>query len=131
MQKLKIRIKGGVKASRNNPKCYRKQNQKEIQSGKKTSFLRKHLSLESSYDLLGILKNLISLLKVLTSGDISKVGYSNRTILPEPLAIQFFSFALPVYSHFVFFAIAHILKSCFCNFLFVFQIFSRQRALFS
>ena len=62
--------KGGVKAGRNDPKCYSKQNQKEIQSGKKTSFLRKHLSLESSYDLLGILKNLISLLKVLTSGDI-------------------------------------------------------------
>ena len=69
MQKLKIRIKGGVKASRNNPKCYRKQNQKEIQSGKKTSFLRKHLSLESSYDLLSISKNLISLLKVWTSGE--------------------------------------------------------------
>jgi len=62
--------KGGVKASRNNPKCYSKQNQKEIQSGKKTSFLRKHLSLESSYDLLGISKNLIRLLKVWASGDV-------------------------------------------------------------
>ena len=74
MQKLKIRIKGGVKAGRNNPKCYGKQNQKEIQSGKKTSFLRKHLSLESSYDLLGISRDIISLLKDWTSGDVSMGG---------------------------------------------------------
>ena len=63
--------KGGVKASRNNPKCYSKQNQKEIQSGKKTSFLRKHLSLESSYNSLDMSKNLINLLKVGALGDIS------------------------------------------------------------
>jgi len=62
--------KGGVKASRNNPKCYSKQNQKEIQSGKKTSFSHKHLSLESSYNSLGMSENLINLLKVGTSGDI-------------------------------------------------------------
>ena len=71
--------KGGVKASRNNPKCYSKQNQKEIQSGKKTSFLRKHLSLERSYDLLGISNNLISLLKVGASGDISILN-KNQTM---------------------------------------------------
>jgi len=65
--------KGGVKASRNNLKCYSKQNQKEIQSGKKTSFLRKHLSSESSYDLVGISKNLINSLKVGASGDIASI----------------------------------------------------------
>ena len=81
---IQNRYKGGVKASRNNPKCYRnnpkcyrnnpkcyrKQNQKEIQSSKKKSFLRKHLSLESPYDSFGISENLINSLKVGASGDI-------------------------------------------------------------
>ncbi len=71
--------KGGVKAGRNNPKCYSKQNQKEIQSGNKTSFLRKHLSLESPYDLLGISKNLINLLKVGASGDVSSKGENSNS----------------------------------------------------
>jgi len=71
------RYKGGVKASRNNPKCYSKQNQKEIQSGKKTSFSQKHLSLEKSYHSLGISQNPINLLKVGTSGDISSVRRIN------------------------------------------------------
>ena len=71
MQKLKIKNKGGEKASRNNPKCYSKQNQKEIQSGKKLSFSRKHLSLESVHSSLGISDNPINLLKIGTSGDIS------------------------------------------------------------
>jgi len=70
------RYKGGVKASRNNPKCYSKQDQKEtwiekIKSANKLSFLRKHLSLESSYNSVGISENLINLLKVGASGDIS------------------------------------------------------------
>ena len=64
---------GGVIASRNNPKCYSKQNQKEIQSGKKTSFSRKRLSLESSYHSLGISENLKNLLKIGTSGDVSTI----------------------------------------------------------
>ena len=63
--------KGGVKASRNNPKGYSKQNQKEIQSIRKLSFSRKHLSLESSYNSLGISENLINLLKVGASGDVT------------------------------------------------------------
>ena len=71
MQKLKIRIKGGEKASRNNSKCYSKQNQKEIQSSRKLSFSRKHLSLERSYDLVGISNNLITSLKVWASGDVA------------------------------------------------------------
>jgi len=62
------RYKGGVKASRNNPKCYSKQ--KEIQSDKKLSFLRKALSLETAYTSLGISKNLKNLPKIVTSGDI-------------------------------------------------------------
>ena len=61
--------KGGVKASRNNPKGY--STQKEIQSEKKLSFSRKHLSFETAYTSLGILKNLKNLLKIWTSGDIS------------------------------------------------------------
>jgi len=65
------RYKGGVKASRNNPKYYSKQNQKEIQSDKKLSFSRKHLSLETAYTSLGISENLKNLLKIWTSGDIS------------------------------------------------------------
>ena len=68
---IQNRYKGGVKASRNNPKCYRKQNQKEIQSSKKKSFLRKHLSLEIPYDSLGISENLINSLKVGASGELS------------------------------------------------------------
>ena len=60
---------GGVKASRNNPKCYSKQ--KEIQSDRKLSFSRKALSLESMYSSLGISENPINLLKIGTSGDIS------------------------------------------------------------
>ena len=71
LSQLTIKRKGGVKASRNNPKCYSKQNQKEIQLDRKLSFSRKHLSLESSYNSLGMSENLINLLKVGTSGDIS------------------------------------------------------------
>jgi len=62
--------KGGVKASRNNPKCYSKQNQKEIQSDRKLSFSRKHLSLETEYTSLGISENLQNLLKIGASGDV-------------------------------------------------------------
>ena len=58
LSQLTINRKGGVKASRNNPKCYSKQNQKEIQSDKKLSFSRKHLSLETAYTSLGISENL-------------------------------------------------------------------------
>lgn len=70
------RYEGGVIASRNNPKCYSKQNQKEklidpIQSAKKFSFLQKHLSSVSVYTSMGISKNPINLLKIGTSGDIS------------------------------------------------------------
>jgi len=67
------RYKGGVIARRNNPKCYSKQKQKEIHQCRKTSFSRKHLSLESSYDLLGISKNLKNLLKIGTSGAITRI----------------------------------------------------------
>ncbi|MBA7582330.1 hypothetical protein ES708_24258 [subsurface metagenome] len=74
MQKLKIKNKGGEKASRNNPKYYSKQNQKEIQLEKKLSFSRKHLSLERSYTSLGISENLINLLNVGISGEIFTVG---------------------------------------------------------
>ena len=70
--------KGGVKASRNNPKCYSNQDQKEtwiekIQSVNELSFSRKHLSLESSYNSLGISENLINLLKVGASGDVATI----------------------------------------------------------
>ena len=71
LSQLTINRKGGVKASRNNPKYYSKQNQKEPQSDKKTSFSRKHLSLESAHNSLGISQNLINLLKIGTSGDVS------------------------------------------------------------
>ncbi len=71
INQLTIIKKGVEKASRNNPKCYSKQNQKEIQSGKKASFSRKHLSLESSYESVGISENPINLVKVGDSGDIS------------------------------------------------------------
>jgi len=71
LSQLTINRKGGVKASRNNPKYYSKQNQKEPQSDKKTSFSRKHLSLESAHNSLGISQNLINLLKIGTSGDIT------------------------------------------------------------
>jgi len=65
------RYKGGVQASRNNPKCYSKLNKKEIQPCRKMSFSRKTLSLESSYTSLGISENLKNLLKIGTSGDIT------------------------------------------------------------
>jgi len=71
LRQLTNKINGGVKASRNNPKCYSKQKQKEIQSVRNLSFLRKHLSLESAYVSLGISKHLKNLLKIGTSGDIS------------------------------------------------------------
>ena len=71
---IQNRYKGGVKASRNNPKCYSKQNPKEMQSCKKMSFSRKHLSLESAYSSLGISENLINLLKVGASGDFATVN---------------------------------------------------------
>ena len=63
--------KGGEKASRNNPKCYSKQNQKEIQSWRQMSFSEKTLSLESAYLSVGILKNLINLLIIWSSGDVA------------------------------------------------------------
>ena len=47
---------GGVKASRNNTKCY--SIQKETRLDEKLSFLRKSLSLKLVYLLLGILKEL-------------------------------------------------------------------------
>ena len=77
------RYKGGVKANRNNPKCYSKQNLKEIlvekiQSGRKLSFSRKPLSLDSPYNRLGISINLKNLLKIGTSGDIS-TGFSFKS----------------------------------------------------
>ncbi len=71
MQKLKIRIKGGEKASRNNSKCYSNQKLKEIQSVRNLSFSRKHLSLETAYTKSGISENLKNLLNVRTSGDVS------------------------------------------------------------
>ncbi len=73
LSQLTFKRKGGVKASRNNPKSYSKQNQKEIQSDKKTSFLRKHLSLETAYTSLGMSENLQNLLKIGTSGEVSIV----------------------------------------------------------
>ena len=78
LSQLTIKRKGGVKASRNNPKCYIKPNQKErliekIQSARKLSFSRKHLYLETTYPSLGISENLKNLLKIGTSGDISTV----------------------------------------------------------
>ena len=69
LQKLKIRIRGGEKASRNNPKRYSKQNQKEIQSDKRNFFPQKHLSLEHSYNSLGISEYLENLLKIRASGE--------------------------------------------------------------
>ena len=60
---------GGVKASRNNPKCYSKQ--KEIQSVGDLSFPEKPLSLENAHSSLGISENLKNLLKIRTSGDIT------------------------------------------------------------
>ena len=79
--------KGGVKASRNIPKCYSKQNQKEmlmenIQSAIKLSFSRKHLSLETSYISLGISENLKNLLKIWTSGDVSTMGNISANVSP-------------------------------------------------
>ena len=67
------RYKGGEKASRNNPKCYNKQNQKEKQSTRKTSFLRKHLSLETVHTSLGISVNPLNLLRIWTSQEIQSV----------------------------------------------------------
>jgi len=83
---IQNRYKGGEIASRNNPKCYSKKNQKEITIDRKLSFSRKHLSLETAYSSLGILKNPINLLKIGTSGDVSSNSensylHSNFTIL--------------------------------------------------
>ena len=83
---LTKKVKGGEKASRNNPKYYSKQNQKEmsmeqIQSVRKLSFFGKHLSLETAYTSLGISENLKNLLNVRTSGDVSNGGCSNLTIM--------------------------------------------------
>ena len=61
---------GGETASRNNSKCYIKQNQKETQSSRKMSFSRKALSLETAYTSSGISENLENLLKIGTSGGI-------------------------------------------------------------
>lgn len=63
------RYKGGVIASRNNPKCYRRQ--EEIRINNKLSFLRKSLSLKAAYFLSGISKNVKNLLIIGTSGDIA------------------------------------------------------------
>ena len=81
LSQLENKINGGVKASRNNSKCYSKQNQKEIsskniQSVRNLSFSRKHLSLETAYTSLGISENLKNLLKIRTSGDISTLRCS-------------------------------------------------------
>ena len=70
------RYKGGIKASRNNPKSYSKQSQKERliikpQSAREMSFSRKDLSLETVHISLGISEKLKNLLKIVTSGDIS------------------------------------------------------------
>jgi len=82
VQSLKLfeqnRYKGGVKASRNNPKCYRKQNQKERlkikpQSARELSFSRKALSLETAYISFGISENIKNLLRIGTSGDVATV----------------------------------------------------------
>jgi len=75
LSQLTIKRNGGEKASRNNPKCYSKQNQKEtslknIQSSRNLPFSRKHLSLENTYSLSGISDNLKNLLKIRTSGDV-------------------------------------------------------------
>ena len=79
LRQLANKINGGGMASRNYPRCYSKQNQKErliekIQSARKLSFLRKHLSLETIYTLLGISENLKNLLSVRTSGEKSTLG---------------------------------------------------------
>ena len=71
MQNLIIKINGGEKASRNNPKCYSKRNLKEIRSIRKESFSRKHLSSKAAYSLIGISENLKNLLKIGTSGDVA------------------------------------------------------------
>ena len=76
LRQLTNKINGGAKASRNNPKCYSKQNQKErlideIQSARNLSFSRKHLSIETVYTSLGISENLKNPLNVMTSGDIA------------------------------------------------------------
>ena len=70
--------KGGEKASRNNPNCYSKQNQKEIQPEKKLTFSRKNLSLETAYTSLGLSENLKNLLKIGTSGDVSSKGENSN-----------------------------------------------------
>jgi hypothetical protein len=75
--------KGGVKASRNNPKGYSKQNQKEIQADKKPSFSRKHLSLDNSYQSLGISKNLKNLLEIGASGDGSTLSINRANLMFE------------------------------------------------
>jgi len=92
---IQNRYKGGVKASRNNPNCYSKQNQKEIQSGKKLSFSRKHLSLESAYSSLGISENPINLLKIGTSGEIStSFGFESH---PPLLRAFWIGFGVKIY----------------------------------
>ncbi len=72
LRQLTNKKTGGVKASRNNPKCYSKQ--KEIQSDRKLSFLRKHLSLENAYISLGISETLINRLGIGTPGDITTLS---------------------------------------------------------
>ncbi len=74
LSQLTNKINGGVKASRNNSKCYSNQKLKEIQSVRYLSFSRKHLSLENAYTPMGISGNLINLLNVGTSGDVSTMG---------------------------------------------------------
>ena len=71
LSNITIKRKGGVKTSRNNSKRYSNQKLKEIQSVRNLSFSRKHLSLENAYTPMGISENLINLLNVGTSGDIS------------------------------------------------------------
>ncbi len=82
LRQLTNKINGGVKASRNNSKCYSKQNQKEmsienIQSARELPFLRKPLSLETVYTSSSISENLKNLLNVRTSGDVSTLRLNN------------------------------------------------------
>lgn len=91
LKQLTIQKTGGVKASRNNPKCYSKQNQKEIQSSRKMSFSRKNLSLETAYISLGISENLKILLKIWTSGDISSLEVNNYLVTSFSVYAMFFT----------------------------------------
>jgi hypothetical protein len=77
LSQLTNKINGGEKASRNNSKCYSKQNQKEIKLDRKLTLSRKHLSLERAHSSLGISYNSINLPKIETSGDVSTLRLNN------------------------------------------------------